>query len=116
MDLYAAQGLPSECVDWDADQWLPHFESQSPDRRQSCYVFDFASPPRVRGDSSGFVDAQALLWVVAETPCPECYRPTTVLFRRWNNEGAEQRNATINARMQEINWHALHPARKRRQT
>jgi hypothetical protein len=115
MDLFEAQGLPSDCLEWDAEQWLPHFDSLPVDGPRSCYIFDFASPPKVRGDSSGFVDAQARLWVVAETPCPECYRPTTVLFRRWNNEGAEQRNVAINARMQEIHWHALHPARKRRQ-
>jgi hypothetical protein len=115
MDLFEAQGIPSESVEWDADRWLPHFDALPADGRKSCYVFDFAAPPKVRGDSSGFVDAEGRLWVVAETPCPECSRPTTVLFRRWNNEKADERNAIVNARMQEINWHALHPQRKRRQ-
>lgn len=114
MDLFEAQGLPTESVDWDAEAWLGHFDSLPEAGPRACAVFDFASPPRVRGDSSGFVDAQARLQVVAETPCPECYRPTTVLFRRWHNESPSERDAQINARMQEIGWHGLHPQRKRR--
>ena len=114
MDPFEGQQLPAESVDWESDDWIRHFEALPADGRLSCYVFDFASPPRVRGDSSGFVDHEGRLQMVAETPCPECYRPTTVVFRRWNAESPEQRNDLINARMEAINWHALHPARKRR--
>lgn len=114
MDLLTAQGLPPESLEWDTEQWLPHFAAQAEGDRQSCYIFDFANPPKVRGDSSGFVDAEGKLWLVAETPCPECFRPTTVLFHRWNMEPADVRNDVINQRMQDINWHTLHPQRKKK--
>lgn len=115
MDLFEAQGLPAACVDWDADAWLAQFaRSDAAGERQSCYILDFSNPPRVRADSTGFADSEARLALVAVCPCTECYRPTTALFYRWNHETADEEEPIVEARMEQLNWHSLHPQRKKK--
>jgi hypothetical protein len=115
MDGFSVQGLSPECVEWEPEHWFKHFdgtaESGSP---MSCYIFDFATTPKTRGDAAGWVDREARISVMADVPCVDCNRPTTVLFRRWNKESADERVEIIEARMREIGWHELHPARKKR--
>lgn len=109
MDGDAAQRLPADCAEWDEVAWLAYFEAS----RDLCYIFDFRTAPKVKGDSFGFADAEGRLVLVADIPCPECFRPTLVLLRRWENEPRAQYQGRIEARMRELNWHALHPQRQR---
>ncbi len=43
MDLFEAQGLPVECVDWDAEAWLAQFaRTDAAGERVPCYILDFS--------------------------------------------------------------------------
>lgn len=114
MSVEAGQGLPEGAAEWDEAEWLSFFDQTELGQRSTCFIFDFASPPRARGDSSGSADGLGLLQIVVELPCTVCFRPTVVIYRRRNGENAKVRDAAIEARMQEIDWHALHPQRKRK--
>lgn len=111
----ATQAYPEGSRSWDEAQWLGHFDQVSDqDPRPPCYVFDFLSPPDVRGDSGGWVDTDGKIMVLNDIPCPECGHLTLVVFRRWNNESREERAQIATSYMREIGYHNLHPQPRRR--
>jgi hypothetical protein len=47
--------------------------------------------------------------LIRDQACPKCARPVLALVCRWNRESGTQVRAEVARRLDELEWHALHP-------
>jgi alkanesulfonate monooxygenase SsuD/methylene tetrahydromethanopterin reductase-like flavin-dependent oxidoreductase (luciferase family) len=97
--------------EWDANRWLQHFDAaRAAQRPASLYVFDISvTPQNARADAAGILEPTGRLMLIRDQACPKCSRPVLALARRWNAESGTQLRAEIARRLDELDWHSVHP-------
>jgi alkanesulfonate monooxygenase SsuD/methylene tetrahydromethanopterin reductase-like flavin-dependent oxidoreductase (luciferase family) len=96
---------------WDVTRWLQHFErTRLAEGQPGLYVFDFSvAPQNARADAAGILEPTGRLMLIRDQACPKCSRPVLALACRFNAESPTQIRAEIARRLDELDWHALHP-------
>jgi alkanesulfonate monooxygenase SsuD/methylene tetrahydromethanopterin reductase-like flavin-dependent oxidoreductase (luciferase family) len=96
---------------WDTAAWLEHFDRLGPGSdRPGHYVFDLGvAPQNARADAGGVMEPTGRLMMIRDQQCPKCARPVIALYRRWHAESPARMRADIARRLDELDWHALHP-------